>query len=453
MARTSGPNHALRALLAEAGWSGEELARQVNALAEAGTLVRLDRRSVTHWMKGRIPRPPVPELIAEALTRRLGRPITSRTIGMARDEPGPPPPAEGDGPESEDVTEMLRRLGFDDGRRQVLASGVYSLAALRVPGWAEAASLHRPGGVAVPRNAGRVDPAGVATAEQMIRLFSDADDAFGGGHNRAALSGYLSSAVVPMLRSSGPPQLRKRLRTAATQLAYLAGFTCFDDEQHGCAQRYYRAALDLATENGDSGAYAVVLRAMSVQARLLGHTREAVRLAETAAAAGKGEPALRRAFLVGQVAVAAAADRDPATALATLSAAETLTDRATSRTGGGANDSMGAFHPAALAHQQAAVRALLGDRKGAVKALAESLRLRPPAERRSRAITAARLAELHLAAGNLDQAVIVWRRFLDDYPHLRSQRVVNAHAQMREALRPHARNPAVRDLLSQAVTQ
>lgn len=51
---------------------------------------------------------------------------------------------------------------------------------------------------------------------------------------------------------------------------------CFDDEQHGLAQRYYRTALSLAVQAGDPVAYAITLRAMSVQARSLGHHQHAV---------------------------------------------------------------------------------------------------------------------------------------------------------------------------------
>jgi len=104
---------------------------------------------------------------------------------------------------------------------------------------------------------------------------------------------------------------------------------------------------------------------------------------------------------------------------------------------------IGCCHAASLAHQQAAVRAKLGDRGGAIQALTVSVRHRPARERRSRAITLARLAELQLDEGDLEAACGTWQRFLQDYPHLRSRRVSRAFATMRACLRPHENSSAV----------
>lgn len=78
---------------------------------------------------------------------------------------------------------------------------------------------------------------------------------------------------------------------------------------------------------------------------------------------------------------------------------------------------------AALARQQAAVRAQLGDCDGAIRALTVSVRHRPAGERRSRAITLARLAELQLDTAAVETARGTGQRFLQDYPHPRSRRV------------------------------
>jgi hypothetical protein len=111
---------------------------------------------------------------------------------------------------------------------------------------------------------------------------------------------------------------------------------------------------------------------------------------------------------------------------------------------------MGSYHTASLAHQQAAVCELLGDRRGAIDAMSASVRHRPPGERRSRAITTAWLAELQLAHGHLDEAVVTWHSFLDDYPYLRSGRATAALKRLRSMLRPHAANKSAARLLTQA---
>ncbi|WP_208638211.1 hypothetical protein [Streptomyces murinus] len=85
------PNQALRILLAEAGWSGARLAREVNALGAAqGTPYHYDRTTVAHWLTGSRPRPPVPQLVAQALSRRLDRRVRAEDTGLLA--PGRPSP-------------------------------------------------------------------------------------------------------------------------------------------------------------------------------------------------------------------------------------------------------------------------------------------------------------------------------------------------------------------------
>jgi tetratricopeptide (TPR) repeat protein len=282
----------------------------------------------------------------------------------------------------------------------------------------------------------------------MIGLFADLDQVFGGGHSRFALASYLANDVAPRLRSRASPALRERMLAAAAQLTYLAGFMCFDDRAHGLAQRYYRTAMELSVENNDPASYAMVLRALSVQARALGHRGEAADLAAVAVSEGRHGPVDRRAFLLGQLAVSQAAVGDRTAALAALTSAVRALDRATSAS----VTSIGSFHPAALAHQEAAVREHLGDRRGAITALSASLHQRPVTERRSRAVTTALLAEFQLADGRLDQAVGTWTAFLDDYPFLTSGRARTALATLCAGLKPHERNPGVRNLLGRART-
>jgi hypothetical protein len=92
----------------------------------------------------------------------------------------------------------------------------------------------------------------------------------------------------------------------------------------------------------------------------------------------------------------------------------------------------------------------LGDKSGARRALTTSLRHRPATERRAHAITLARLAELQLDQGHLEQAVATWNAFLDGYLQLRSGRVRTAFKTMRSRLRTYQRNPAVKGTLQRA---
>lgn len=417
------PNVVLRRLLAETGWTEARLAKEVNAAgAETGLTLRYDRSAVSHWLSGRRPWGPVPALVAETLSRALGRTVTVADIGLGS-------------------------------QASADAASVYSLASLVVPDWAEAVvGPSRPGARpgappgCPPEPPSRLTAGQVAAIEQMAGVFHDTDVAFGGGKARTALAGYLTHHVAPLLRLSARPALRTRIFTVATELTYLCAFMCFDDERHALAQRYYLAALDLAAENGDAAAYAIGQRAMSVQAHSLGHHRDAFGLAEAAARTGRRLfPPERQAFFAGQVAVAAAGNEDRHGALSALRAAERVLSRAAS-----ASFPMGSYHHAALQHQRAVACALLGDRSEVVAALSESVRHRPPGERRSRAIITARLAEQQLAAGHLEEAVATWHSFLDDYPRLRSGRATTALRGMRSRLRPYAGNAAVGRLLAHA---
>jgi tetratricopeptide (TPR) repeat protein len=424
-------NAQLRALLAEGAWTEQQFAVMVNRTgAEAGIRLRYDRTSVSHWLAGVRPRKPTPVLIAEALSRGLGRPITTAEAGLNLRQV-PCPGKTGRDPVAELVTLPERTA----------ESHPYQLRELDVPAWPPLIP-RRPDH---PQDAISASHAEIIqTAESLAQVFSTSDRAFGGGSTRGALIGYLAYHLSPILRSSARPSVQLRLHAITAQLAYLCGFMCFDDELHGLAQRYYVTALSLAAEAEDPISYAVTLRAMSVQAQSLGHHRQALHLAEAAVTIGKSADSMRQAFLHGHLASARAAAGDRAGAGKSFATAERFLEKTTSMS----TSLTGTYHLASLAHQEAEVRRFLGDREAAVAALTRSIRHRPAPERRARALNLAKLAELQLASGHLDRAVRTWRAFLDDYPHLVSGRADTALATMRALLRPHARHAAAAALLT-----
>jgi tetratricopeptide (TPR) repeat protein len=444
------PNDLLRAALIEAGWTLQDLASAVNAAsAEAGAALRYDRRAVSHWLIGMRPRQPVRELIIEALARRLDRPVTAADVGF-----GPPAPGPDRGPVHQmwrpDMAAEFSRLAAlhplpGPRPRRETPSVAYNLADLAVPGWAQAAdSVPHPRRL-VP-GLDRLGTDSAQAAESMASVMSVADAALGGGRCRRALAAYLAADLMPKLGSPMSPGLRRRMLAAVIQVSYLCAFTCFDDESHGTALCYYRSALQLSAENGDPTRYSITLRAMSMQAHCLGHTRKALQLAESATSTRMIDPG-RRAFLFGQLAVAHAADHNRVKALSCLGIAERSLERSTSVH---PFPIMGAYHSSALVYQRSVVQALLGDTKGAITSLTSSLRHQPTADRRSRAITTARLAELQLDLGLLDQAVSTWHDFLDYYPTLDCGRACTALATLRARARPHSRNRQAQALLQRA---
>lgn len=438
------PNLRLRALLAEAGWTGQALANAVNAAAgENGLVLHHDRTTVAHWLAGSRPPAHVAELIAESLSRKIGRSVTLAETGLAKPSRSRRPVAS-DAGRGDKILSALVELGkTGPGRRSVLTGVVYSMLAARFPSFPEFA--HLGGGTTTGgRGDQRIGTAHVEAATLMLRMFADHDVAFGGGRARQALGAYLANDITERLRSRASSAVHGRLAAVAADLSYLAGFMCFDDGLHGMAQKYYMTAARLAAAAGDSARYATALRGMSVQAHTLGHRLEALRLGEAAVASAPRRGGLHSAFLSGQLAVVSAAAGNHRDALRHLASAERQLSCADS-----AGADVGLYHRAALGHQQAEVLSLQGDLRGAIKILGLSLRDRPHGERRSRAITTARLAELRLRAGQVEQACVDWERFYEDYPYLRCARADTAVRSMRACLGPYRRAvPAARRLLA-----
>jgi hypothetical protein len=404
-------NEKLRALLTQSCCSGATLAREINIVAaESGGRTSYSRASVGQWLAGATPRRPVAHYVVEVLSRRLGRPVT------------------------------LAEAGFPEERAPV----VFSVAELSVPAWPDAGALitRRPVRRTGPVGFGQAE---VNAARTALRVFSDAEHTLGAGHVRQALTQYLETGVEPLLQGACTSEnTHRELLSIASQLHYLCGFTWFDDELHGGALRHYRAALRLAAEAHNAEVYAIALRAMSVQAHVLGHRYQAVRLAEVSTETLVDKASPRQAFVVGQLAVARAAAGERHAAVTELRRAERHFERVADP------QVIGTHHAASLAHQRAAVCTALRDRVGATRALLESIRHRPATELRSRAITLAMLAELQLGSGELERAVGTWHRFLDTYLLINSGRATNAVAVMRSMLRPHRRNRGVADLLTRS---
>ncbi|AUG75865.1 hypothetical protein CFP65_0946 [Kitasatospora sp. MMS16-BH015] len=407
MSALSRGNSRLRLLLGQAGLSGSELARAVNRLGlENGLELHYQRASVGQWLAGTRPRRPVPELIAEALSRRLGRRVTVEEAGLT--PPGPAGPR-ADGSESYRLAAVEELLG--SGRRR--------------------------GGAAV-REAERVGARHVRCLDRMTAHFSRTDHLVGSGHSVGALTGFFAVTVRGWLAAPASPAVQRGLAAAGARLAYLGGFLHVDQRRHGPAQQWYRLAVELAEEAGDPRTLSAAYRALSVQAHQLGHRAQAARLAERAVVLGTGQDPSMLAFLYGQRALTLAADGRRREVFRVMGQAERHLDWATGPAAAGpAATVVGAYHPAALAHQRGELRYQLGDLPGAVTELALSDRLRPAAERRSRALVLARTGELLLAAGAVDGACAAWQQFVELGAGLASRRLDHAYAGMRTALARH----------------
>jgi hypothetical protein len=428
------PNKALGRLLAESRWTHRQFARAVNRVGtETGTPLRYDESAVSHWLSGTVPRSAVRVCILEALSRRLGRPVTHAEAGLPV-------------PHAADTVEGLIDLGrhdMDPSRRSVLGTGLFSVA-LTIPGWPDVI------GRAEAVQSGRTTRIGMNEVDMvtaMTERVSELDDQFGGRHARPMAASFMVNTVASYLRADAPEDVHKAMLSAASDLLYLTGYMAVDEGLQGLAQRYYVKALELAGASEDHLTYCTTLRGMSVQAVDLRHGAKAMELADAAAAASPKAGPRMQAFLLGQQAHASAQIGDRAGALRYIREAESAMDRAESR-----DKIFGSYDPSALNYHISQVRYELGDAHGAVEALQQSDRLLYDVYRRTRVRQRTYLAERQFEIGHLEAACATWHQALDDYPMVQSGRADDRIRTMFSLLRPHLKNATARDLYDRART-
>ncbi|MFJ6565941.1 hypothetical protein ACIQNU_00825 [Streptomyces sp. NPDC091292] len=434
------PNPALAGLLDQAGWTRTQLAQQVNRLGpQAGLDLTYDRTAVAHWIAGTEPKPQVRALIVEALSARLGRPVTHAEAGLT-------PAASVIASGGADTVEELMDLGratMDPSRRGVVAATVFS-AALAVPAFAPQAHAAT-GGATPARRTIRVGASQVESVRTMTDRIADILDELGAGHAMPMASAFLVNTVGPWLKARSTERVRKDMLAAASDLTYLTGWMAMYEKAHGLGQSYYVKALALARDADDPLTYCRTLRGMSLQASNLGHGRKALELADSAAQAAPSAGPRLRAFLRGQQAHAAAMVGDRHLAHARLREAEDALAKADSR-----RDAIGGYDRTAWLFHVSHVLNEERDLPGSIKALQQSIKVQPAQERQGRVHAYAVLAGRQLAYGHLDAACVSWGRFLDEYAHVSTARGDDHFTTMRRELRRHATARPVRELSSRA---
>ncbi len=115
---------------------------------------------------------------------------------------------------------------------------------------------------------------------RTFAMFYEADVMHGGGHARHTHAQYVTEHILPLLDDVDPEtDVGSELFTAASEHTYLLGWMACDDGRHALAQRYLIQALRLARASGDIPLGSLILAAMSEQARMLDHPKEALHLA------------------------------------------------------------------------------------------------------------------------------------------------------------------------------
>jgi tetratricopeptide (TPR) repeat protein len=431
------PNTRLTLLLEAADWGPAQFAAALRGVAaEQGLTSIVHPTTVRRWLEGSQPRPPLPALILECLSRRLDRRITAHEAGLTRAPAQLVDPAW----EADPMRKLihLTHAELDPHRRALLGGGVLTATALALP-----AQTRIPAMSEGPERSGRrATQSDVEQLRAMAPVFATSADQHGGQRMRAALAAYLAHEVIPLLHRPAPAPVHHGLLAATAQLALLLGSMCADSGHHAVAEHYHQIAARLATDADDHTTLAITLRTMATHAHDLGHHTPAIlNLAEQADRHARHAPPAVRAYTHIHLAVLHAHHGRHASQAA-LARAERLHTQTDTAPGPFTSYPAGALH-----YQRAQTLTTLGDHTAALTALTTSLRLRTPTEQLPAALTRARLAETHLRLGHLDAALTHWHAFLDTYPSLKSARADERLTAALQHLRPHQRHADAADFL------
>jgi tetratricopeptide (TPR) repeat protein len=442
----SQPNQALADLLREAGFSEAGLARRVNDLGRArGLVLDYDYTAVYRWTKkGQRPRDPVPILIAEALTERLGRTVTLADLGMAATVAVPADLGLG----YSDHIDGAIRAAATLWRADLEDLGLVSAAPINAVAWTDATLswLVRPEpDRLVQRTRGRrVGRSDVAALRATVDVFARLDNQFGGGHARRALIEYLRCDAAELLDGCYSEDTGREVLAAVAEATLLAAWMTYDSARaHGLAQRYFVQALRLAQAADNVLLGGSILDAMSHQATFLGRHREAANLARAArTGTSRHATATLTAHFHAMEARALAAGADAAGAEQALSKAVQVFE---GRRPGDDPDWISYFDDGELSAEFSHCFRDLGRHTDAITYAQRSLDAAGASVRSDFFVTMV-LADGHLGAGKVEQACAVARQALDLGEQLKSGRCVEYLRGFRQRLAPFADVAAVREL-------
>ncbi|MFF3406706.1 hypothetical protein ACFYW8_10900 [Streptomyces sp. NPDC002742] len=435
------PNKRLADLLKQAQMQQGQLARAVNRLGQQrGLDLHYAQPNASQWIAGVEPKPEVRALIVEALSERLGRPVTHNEAGLMSARSILP----SEGPDTLEELMDLGRADMDPTRRSLLATTLFSVA-LTVPMFTEAAASAADDAVSPGKATTRIGNSQVQSVRAMTERIADILDEFGAGHARPMAAAFLVNTVGPWLRAQASEKVHASMLAAASDLTYLTGWMAMYEKAHGLGQTYYLKALNLAQEAQDHVTYCRTLRGMSLQASNLGYGHKSLELADSAAEAAPSAGPRLVAFLRGQQAHASSMVGDRRQAHARLREAEDALSKADNR-----RDAIGGYDQTAYLFHVSHVLYEERDLPGSIKVMKQSIKVQPPQERQGRVHAYAVLAQRQQDYGHLDAACDSWARFLDEYELVSSARGDDHFATMRKRLAPHAKSRAVKNLAVRA---
>lgn len=434
------PNTALAELIGDAEISAVGLARRVREIgAEWGHELHTSHTQVGRWLRGQQPREPTPALIAEALSRKLGRRITLDDIGMDADGRLSPELGLVFATRKGDAIQTLTDLWTADVQRRSFLTSTVTATALTEPVFAWLVA--RPADPEQSRGKRHVGMADVQIVTSTAKAFADLDNQFGGGTARSAAIQYLTDQVAPMLHGSYTDLVGRALFAAVAEFTKTVAWMAYDSGHQSLARRYFIQALNLAHHSDDRLLGASVLSAMSHQANYLQEGRSAVHLAR--AARNGAEPCSSASAIADFAAMearAAAAMGERSEALHALADAEAAFER---RDPDSDPPWINYFDPSEMADEVAHTLRDLGDFPRARQAAQTCLELAGPEYARSRVFSQIVLAQSLLGAGEPEEAARIGLRVLPQAAELTSVRIAGYIRTLRSSVQPYQALPAV----------
>ena len=270
---------------------------------------------------------------------------------------------------------------------------------------------------------------------------------FGGGGVQQMLGAQVRWAVG-LFDAHVDPAARNDLCSAVGNLARKAGWASHDMGVDAAAQRFYQVALRCAERADDWSLRSMSLRGLSRIAEYSGDGETALTLAQQAMVRSDRLTSLERVWVSNAEARAYGRRGDPQACRAAVGRTEEYFAAADP-----ANESpaMVVFSsPAELADQTGHAQWPLALRGHAVSDTADRLRTaadtQPPGNDLSRVMCLAQLSTLQFTQGDPDEAVATARTCLDTAGAVRSLRVIDHLAGLRDATTSHRQLPGVPDL-------
>ncbi|OLF06919.1 hypothetical protein BU204_35990 [Actinophytocola xanthii] len=250
----SGPNELLKAARDAAGMTQAQVAECANAQVEAATskpgamdadYVGKLERGIHRW----------PNRDYRRALREVLQAASDADLGFFN-------------PRSRIVT-VVRSRQSESGGDDVERKAFLRVLAGSVAGMVLSDPLSEFAARATSANAGRrIGTSEVQQIRQMARMFANQDHLYGGGLSAQGVLTHLSTASDLLEGRFASEAVRQHLFSAVADLADTAGGMCFDAGTHQHAERCFRFAVGCATEAGD---WALRAKALSGLANLSVH--------------------------------------------------------------------------------------------------------------------------------------------------------------------------------------